>query len=85
MTRMGLLSMGNFINYLAFSFFVVGAIGGIYALVRDLIGKPRRVEVHHRYHAVPTYYGPGAYRGAGRPGDMGHFSPNEADNGEKIA
>lgn len=59
-------------NWLLFTFFVVGALGGITYFVRLMFYKEARTEV--RYVQVPVYYGydPGwqPVNEGLRPGDM---------------
>ena len=55
-----------------FAFFCVGSMGGLIYLARLMFWGDRRVEVHHRYHQVPVYRGPGP-----RAGDMAQDDPED--------
>lgn len=59
-------------NWLLFSFFVVGALGGITYFIRLMFYKEARTEV--RYVQIPVYYGferaSEPVNDGARPGDM---------------
>jgi len=61
----------SILNWLLYSFFVLGAIGGVTYIVRLMFWNDRRVEVHHRYYQTPVYYGPGV------KGDMAQIEEPE--------
>lgn len=73
-------------NWILFSFFIVGSLGGIVYFVRLMFWHDKRVEVHHRYYEVPYYYGPREHQEVipfkGRPGDM---AQEDTDKEEETA
>lgn len=65
------MQLSNLANWLLFSFFVVGSLGGIVYFVRLMFYKEARTEV--RYLQVPVYYGYDRVVQSindGMPGDM---------------
>jgi hypothetical protein len=62
----------SIINWLLYSFFMLGAAGGVIYLVRLMFWNDKRIEVHHRYYQTPVYYPPPSN---GRPGDMAQDDP----------
>lgn len=60
----------SIVYWLAYIFFLFGALGGWIYLIRVAHRRVDRVEVHHRYYQTPVYYGPGT-----RAGDMAQDDP----------
>lgn len=85
----------NLTNWLLFTFFVVGSLGGVVYFIRLMFWTEARSEV--RYMQIPVYYGfdPARMEGEndmryfghalGRAGDMAHYSPDDADKPKESA
>lgn len=82
------MQLSNLPNWLLFTFFVVGSMGGIVYFIRLMFWYEKRVEVHHRYMQVPVFYGydnagqPGQPGMPGRPGDMAQHDEAEPQPAE---
>lgn len=73
------MQLTDLTNWLLFTFFVVGALGGITYIIRLMFWKEARTEV--RYVQIPVYYG---YEPARQPSNdgvrAGDMAQNEAEN-----